>query len=419
MTTDIPFRQMFSPARYSNLFTRLAVSIALTCATCAAVQSYVGPQPQQVDPSWSPGSARLVFTSEVGYHSDLFVVNADGTGLRRLTDTTEWWKRHRRKRLHDRYFWGPRQPDWSPDGELIAFAWARDGDADLYLIEPDGSGLRAITRDKAGNGRPQWSPDGRQIAFLREKGTSRAARTSLCLIAPDGSRRRGLSDPLQNVKEFSWSPDSSRIAYSCQDAESLAYDVYVVEVDTAQTSRLSDGKSRYAGLSWSADGSELKYGAWSNDEWLLILARIPGFTQRRLGHEFLDEVASTGLFSPVDDRIAFVRGGHLAITRLDSAEVTQVSQGRPRGRRFVWSPDGGFLAYTRTENSQHLWVTNTDGSGEVEVSSAAQFSILPSSGSEEERWPDAHTVVLLVVFGFIALLVVFFAIPRITVRRNA
>jgi TolB protein len=74
-------------------------------------------------------------------------MDADGSGLRRITDTP---------RTNDS------DPAWSPDGKRIAFS---EGKGDIYTIKLDGTGLRQLTDDKGGEREPTWSPDGKKIAF--------------------------------------------------------------------------------------------------------------------------------------------------------------------------------------------------------------------------------------------------------------
>lgn len=94
--------------------------------------------------AWSPDGSKIVFESE-GVRPELFVVDADGSNLRRLTDDDEF----------DDY-----SPSWSPDGELIAFVSDRDGNAEIYLMDADGSDQRNITTSPAGDSCPAWAPRG-------------------------------------------------------------------------------------------------------------------------------------------------------------------------------------------------------------------------------------------------------------------
>ncbi len=113
-------------------------------------------------PTWSPDGSRLVFSGSNGGITDLYLVNADGTGLRRLT--------------HDKF--GDLMPQWSPDGKTIAFASDRDSASfDLLRFKPWRitlldleSGATTVVPGQGGlNLNPQWSPDGRSIAYVSDR----------------------------------------------------------------------------------------------------------------------------------------------------------------------------------------------------------------------------------------------------------
>ena len=115
-------------------------------------------------PAWSPDGRQLVFTGYDGGLSDLFIINADGTGLRRLTS--------------DKY--ADLQPTWSPDGKTIAFATDRGpetnfstlqiGNLRLALYHLESGVIETLGHMSAGkNINPEWAPDGRSLAFVSDR----------------------------------------------------------------------------------------------------------------------------------------------------------------------------------------------------------------------------------------------------------
>ncbi|MGL6278951.1 MAG: TolB family protein [Gaiella sp.] len=109
------------------------------------------------DPAWSPDGTTIAFQSNArGDHLDLYLVRPDGSGLRRLTRSPS-----------DPNRTGASGAAWSPDGRRLAFADDRDGYNDIHVIRRDGSGLRRLTRTDVDESNPTWSPDGRRIAFDR------------------------------------------------------------------------------------------------------------------------------------------------------------------------------------------------------------------------------------------------------------
>jgi Tol biopolymer transport system component len=96
------------------------------------------------DPSWSPDGSSVVFTRTVGGNADVYVIDADGSNLRRLTNDPA----------------ADRSPAWSPDGSKIAFQSGRDGNEEVYVINVDGTGLVNVTRHPGWDGSPAWRPQG-------------------------------------------------------------------------------------------------------------------------------------------------------------------------------------------------------------------------------------------------------------------
>ncbi len=93
------------------------------------------------DPSWSPDGQRIAFQSGRDGNLNIYVINVDGTGLRRLTDHPA----------------ADGRPAWSPDGQWIAFESDRDGKLDIYIMRPDGSDVRRITSNPGKNGWASWA----------------------------------------------------------------------------------------------------------------------------------------------------------------------------------------------------------------------------------------------------------------------
>lgn len=186
--------------------------------------------PCDVAPSWSPDGMRLAFVrAGQGLYGlcctpggAIHVVNANGTGLRRLTRPNE-----------TSLFHGP--PSWSPDGRTLIFSqsdsslpdplngnWANS--SRLYVINLDGTGFTALPQNHAG--RPRWSPDGTRIAFKRtvfHKPPPGATMTqSIILMSADGSAEQPVVqyDTRDRLCEgwfgldFVWSADGTQLAVS-------------------------------------------------------------------------------------------------------------------------------------------------------------------------------------------------------------
>ena len=139
------------------------------------------------DPAWSPDGRKLAFVRlNARLGSPIYVVKADGSGLRRLTR-------------------GPTldfEPTWSPDGRKLAFVSDRDGNSEVYVMNADGSGQRNLTRNPALDSDPAWSPDGRSIAFR----STRDGNPEIHIMNADGSGQRNLTRSPSSEGRFAWSP---------------------------------------------------------------------------------------------------------------------------------------------------------------------------------------------------------------------
>lgn len=145
-------------------------------------------------PAWSPDGRLIAFTRTsvepgTGDFTQLYVMNADGTGATRLLDVL-----------------GYTEPAWSPDGNRIAFfgrADQRQRSWEIFVVNADGTGLTRLTHDDAIDGDSAWSPDGTRIVFSRRVGDG---DSDIYVMNADGSGMTRLTSDPADESAPAWQP---------------------------------------------------------------------------------------------------------------------------------------------------------------------------------------------------------------------
>jgi TolB protein len=266
-------------------------------------------------------TGKLVFQTSNG--GDIYVINADGSGLRRLTDGME--------------------PAWSPDGKKVAFTRWRDPRG-LYVIDEDGSNETLVFGWVAAKG-PAWSPDGSRIAFTRWYG-GRDEDTEVCFhgrcrtLPADHWWKLGvvrLEDGyFHDLRCYphslspTWSPDGSVIAYDSDFGIHLTNEEGTIGDVTDDRSLFAiSTDSRDISPVWSPDGSKIAFGFNQHDHWEIYVMDADGSNRVRLTQE-----------EPFADP-------------------------PPNNVSPAWSPDGRHIAFFTDRNGKwELYVMDADGSNQ-------------------------------------------------------
>ncbi len=213
-------------------------------------------------PAWSPDGKRITFTSwgrEDGLRAAIFAMDPDGSNVTRLSKLIG--KEDAPRFPGDQAL----AARWSPDGKRILFESDRDGNAsDIFVMDADGSNVQRLTT-APGSGKfssdYDWSPDGNWIVF----DSNRDGNTRIYVMAADGSDVKRLTDtPGGNP---TWSPDGKRIIFGSTGDRSSdnwgeVLELYVMDADGSNVRRLTyttdKGESSSHGI-WSSDGRKIAF----------------------------------------------------------------------------------------------------------------------------------------------------------------
>lgn len=144
---------------------------------------------------------------------------------------------------------------------MIAFDSDRDGNREIYIMSPDGSGQTNLTNEPADDRNPAWNPQGTQIAFVSNRETEQGHVEQIYVMNADGSDVRQLSN--NGSADFpDWSPDGNWITYSAEN------EIFIVPVDGSEEARnlTNSPESNDFESVWSPDGSRIAWASGTPDD---------------------------------------------------------------------------------------------------------------------------------------------------------
>ncbi len=169
-------------------------------------------------PTWSPDGHTIAFRVDYGRHDDIWTIEDDGTGLRRLTSHSIGS--------------AVGLPSWSPAGELLAYVWQQDSAPERQEIRASdlvAGGFIRVTQEPRDYTRVSWSPDGERIAFgILETGSD--ARGEIHIANSDGTGEEALGPGFL----YGWSPDGERVYFEMLGDDSL----WTMDSDGSNRTRL-------------------------------------------------------------------------------------------------------------------------------------------------------------------------------------
>lgn len=235
-------------------------------------------------PYWSPDGSKIVFQSNRNDNdSEIYTMNADGTGVNRLTNSPGL----------------DETPIWSPDGNSILFATTRDGNYEIYIMDTLGKNLKNLTRHPSSDGHPNFSPDGKRIIFHSNRSMpdstyskdsfTRDVNHELYEMDIDGSNVKRLTNHIYWDTYPDISPDGTKIAFrrvlkTDEGIYKWNSEVFIANRDGTNAYNLSKYPDHDGWPAWSPDGKKIAFASERErfDNWQIYTVNVDGTNLTRI-----------------------------------------------------------------------------------------------------------------------------------------
>jgi TolB protein len=221
----------------------------------------------QNEPAWSPDGREIAFTSNRDGRTHIFVMNAEGSDTRRVTNTVHsdehptwssdgrWIVFAREGALYRVRASGgvatrvgsglgaSGDPAYSPDGRLIAYDYRRPGYSikEIYLMNADGSGIHRITDLGDVSTSPAWSPDGKTLAFQTGVG---GGTNEIYSVPAAGGKPKRVTTSTTDAIQPDWTPDGAGITFSRDGA------IVTLTLADGKETKLTSGENNDSAPAW-------------------------------------------------------------------------------------------------------------------------------------------------------------------------
>jgi TolB protein len=319
-------------------------------------------------PPLPPAAGKIAFMSDRAEGYQIFTMNGTGAEVTQITDSPEWGAWDLSIRL-------------SPDGSRILFMACDDVlFCDLWIVNADGTGLTRLTDDGTGGIHADWSPDGTKIAFQKRRLTlqecdSHLSGCGIDVINADGTGRVELS-PFGSGPD--WSPDGTRIVFAGKHPDSEFSGLWVMNSDGTGLTQLTDFGGWWP--RWSPDGTKITFEGPPEQVWI-VNPDGTGLTRLADGYRMAWSPDGSKIAFIFFDRPCDVTlNCSINVMNVDGTGLTRLLLGVGPYPYWplAWSPDGRKIAVTMSD--WDIYTINPDGTGLTNITNHPSHDQLGSWG---------------------------------------
>jgi TolB protein len=244
---------------------------------------------------------------------------------------------------------GYNHPSWSPDGKKLTYAYNQG----IWVMNADGSGTKKLYDTLAWSGDPVFNHDGSKIYYATESRTAYSARyISLHVMNADGSNNVKLTGT-SDSREPSVSPDGRSISYVSKISGN--YDIWIMDISSRKSVQITDDKGDEASPSWSPDGTRLLYSLggdiYTQETDAVKATRLTDDEFNNIEPAYSPQGDMIVFSSDRDGSY------DLWIMRTDGTGMKKLTMERSSERAPAWSPEGSRIAYISNAGGEYnLWV---------------------------------------------------------------
>jgi Tol biopolymer transport system component len=287
-------------------------------------------------------------------------------------------------------------PVESPDGRSIAFQSNRTGNWEIYVMNADGKGLKQLTQNNAADNSPCWSPDGRKLLFVSER-DGKEYNSEIYMMNEDGSQQKRLTVQLGDDSHPKFTPDGMHIIFNSArttpdfnaDWSDQVNEIFMMDLDGKNVRQITSFKTISTFPSVSPDGKKIAFRKVTNSpalNWDISVNR-----KNRNSEVFVMNIDGTGevnisnspafdgwpTWSPDGSTVIF------SSNRRGPANVGQLFVVDPEGKviKQITRGEGGFVQPSFSANSKKIYAYQVWETSEYEYGNIVSFDLTAPQGS--------------------------------------